>query len=280
LLGFFLFNIHLDHIQDEHFNASTSHIVAVATLTRGFADRPGYDPLIKRNHSIEEHVCGVLRPDVLIFHESNVTNEDKEYIQSKTTMPLIFVNVDVDFRSRQYASSTEHCKTTSLSESFSMGYKNMCKFWFDGFLKHTVKYDYVIRIDEDCTLISWPGDLIDVMKGRNIRIASANIHESDSADVIVGLESLVKSKFPDRSIDMNKLPYTNLIIFDVEFFRNSIEFVKFASMINETNCIYINRWGDMPLWGMAIQALLSSKDDVLEDKRIKYRHGSHNLDVN
>ena len=45
--------------------------------------------------------------------------------------------------------------------------------------------------------------------------------------------------------------------------------------VNKSNCIYANRWGDLPLWG-ATKHLAGGELEVLQ---LAYHHGSHGVQV-
>lgn len=82
-------------------------------------------------------------PDILIFHEGNITLEQQNYIQSKTPkLPLKFIIVEFDYN-----------RFNNIKEKTwegNKGYKLMCDFWIDKFFKYTNSYKYLLRIDEDC----------------------------------------------------------------------------------------------------------------------------------
>ena len=270
--------IHVEKI--ERFDETTR--ITVATLTRGFTDQKGYDLLIKRNQSVLEHLYYAMstRIDILIFHEGNVTLADMDYIQSQTpTMPLTFVNVEPEFLHKPSLTSktTTHCHNTALSDSFPIGYKHMCRFWFSRFLDYTETYKYVIRIDEDCVIHSFPKDVIDYMDANNLKLVTARMDNGESPDVIVGLQDFVMGLY-NKQIEF-KFPYTNLVIFDADYFRSSSSFKDFVGSVEASNCIYVNRWGDLPLWGVVVQVLMP-RESSMEEKRIMYIHGSHNEQVN
>jgi hypothetical protein len=55
-------------------------------------------------------------------------------------------------------------------------------------------------------------------------------------------------EFPTHDHD----PYTNLFIIDCSFFNSCSLFFSFADAIHRAGCIWINRWGDMPLWSAPV----------------------------
>jgi hypothetical protein len=130
---------------------------AIVALTRGYTDLSRYDVLIKRNISIYEKISVINNNfDVILFHEGNITDEQQNYIQSKTPLlPLKFFNVKEVGTKNAFNNSlnivnNELCPPTQLSLSFSLGYKHMCHFWSIDFLQYLKNYKYIMRLDEDC----------------------------------------------------------------------------------------------------------------------------------
>ena len=56
-------------------------------------------------------------------------------------------------------------------------------------------------------------------------------------------------------------------------------FYKYIQHVDSSNQIYEKRWGDLPLWGEAIDYILGT-DGLFIDKTFTYYHGSHNSHVN
>jgi hypothetical protein len=256
---------------------------AIVCLTRGYDDIVKYDDLVRRNQCLYEKyyrgLCGrELQYDVVIFHEGNITLEQQAYIQSATPfMPLIFRVVAFYSESPINMSL---CPPTKLSEGFSNGYKNICYFWSVDFLEYLRDYDYIIRVDEDCFLEDVPVDMVEDYSKRGIVFSSGYFQGVDYADVTVGMNlffsSMIGRAFSSKTI---RCPYTNCMIVSVPYFRRNREVMHVLKEIKKTGCIFSNRWGDLPIWGH-ILALLVDPSHYLEDKRIRYFHGSHNLRVN
>ena len=98
--------------------------------------------------------------------------EQQEYIQSKTpNLPIIFTTVS--FYDNKNTNESL-CPPTELSNGFSNGYKNMCYFWSIDFLKYLEKYEYIIRIDEDCILEKMDVHTVDEYKKNSCKSFSPN----------------------------------------------------------------------------------------------------------
>jgi len=267
--------------------------VAVVVLTRGYSIISGYNDLIERNKSIYNVLYNSSKNkyDFIIFHEGNISIEDQLHISKFTPeLKLIFKNVKntkpkIAFNNNKNKNNYDLCPPTNLSNGFNLGYKHMCHFWAIDFLEYLTEYKYIIRIDEDCILTRFDKNTIGNMFNNNIKFISPYFQQQDEKDVIVGLEKLL-DKFinenkivPKSNFNDIKCPYTNFMIIDVEYFNNENNIKKFFNLVDESSCIYSNRWGDLPLWGAVLYTFLDSVL-YLEDKTISYHHKSHGKFVN
>lgn len=273
--------------------SASSYKVATAVLARGHVRLRDYLPLIRRNNSIFKtlaHQDSLRAPtysvDHHIFHEGNI-NFWQRFAISACALPhrLIFRDITRFFLASPLSlPSSPWCHETALSSQFSQGYKTMCRFWFDGFLSYLGDYDYIVRVDDDCYLSSFPlASIIKEMKSGAARYVTAKLEPKDDPDVTLGLYEFASAFRESRpnlhepSLDRN--PYTNFFALSVGYFANCDEFKCFADAVHSSCCISINRWGDMPLWGVFLSmleqsGLLSHRSDIA------YYHGSHFLSVN
>lgn len=266
---------------------------AIVVLTRGYNMLQGYDYLIKRNINIYEKIITKSKQnfDILIFHEGNITIEHQKYISSKTPeLSLIFSDIRETgnksaFDNTKNIINQDLCPPTPQSKLFPLGYKHMCHFWSIDFLRYLENYKYVIRIDEDCIVTDFDVNVLNEMKEKNIYFTSPHFQGQDEWFVIVGMKKLwenfiTKNKIiPKKTFEKITCPYTNFMIFDIEFIKNNKTINDFLKEIDECHGIYSNRWGDLPIWGMIITTLFEEKT-YWENKSIKYYHGSHNKNLN
>jgi hypothetical protein len=103
--------------------------------------------------------------DIVIFCEHYVKKIYQEKLQNKTILPLKFIFVDETLRGaeKQYGKSRtnkasrlfmdEACPANGGSSRFTFGYKGMCQFWFTDFMQYVEEYDWLLRVDDDCTLL-------------------------------------------------------------------------------------------------------------------------------
>jgi hypothetical protein len=167
-----------------------------------------------------------------------------------------------------------------------MGYKNMCYFWSIDFLDYLKNYEYIIRIDEDCNVKHIDKNIFNNYEKNNIMFASGSSQYKDNPDVIVGMEQLFQEFIKEENITAYKkiddinCPYTNIMIVNVKYFNENNIVQKILNKISNSNCIFSNRWGDLPIWGYILSLLIEPKYYNLNDKNIKYIHGSHAASIN
>jgi hypothetical protein len=258
---------------------------AIVLLTKGYNNTTGYNLLVNRNRYISQNFYLKQKNptdyDILIFHEGNITLEDQQYIQSGTPkLPLKFIYVKFN---EILITNRSLCPPTNVSIQFSMGYKNMCYFWSISFLYYLKNYEYIIRVDEDCKLINIPIDIIEDYKNNNIVFSSAYFQGEDDKEVTLGLKETFDCFMSYNNIQPYKneirCPYTNFSIINVQYFNNNELICKVLSKIRACNCIFSNRWGDLPIWGYILSYLVDP-NLYIEDKNISYYHGSHNKRIN
>ena len=257
---------------------------AVVVLTRGYNDSRKYKSLITRNrHIAQNFYLKLSNPenfDIILFHEGNITPNQQKYIQSQSpNLPLQFRTIP--FQNNNTLCSL--CPPTEISSAFSMGYKNMCYFWSINFLEYLKDYEYILRIDEDCLLQSIPIDIFETYKKKNIVFSSPYFQGDDDSHVIVGMKRLFVNYMKKNGLQPQKMdircPYTNVTILNISHFRSNQHIQNILNLIKTSNCIFSNRWGDLPIWGH-ILTLLIEPTLYLEDTSISYFHGSHDCMIN
>jgi hypothetical protein len=277
---FFKNNIYID---EKEIEGMELHKNAIVVLTKGYNGNEEYQELIDRNNSIYNIFYSLIdnkeNYDIIIFHEGNITEEQQIYIQSSTpNLPLKFKYVE--FLNNNI--DNPKCPNTGLSNNFSIGYKNMCYFWSISFFKYLHEYDYIIRIDEDCIIYNLDINILNKYKEQNIMFSSAYYQDNDFEDVTIGLKDLFDNYLIENNLIKKndlKMPYTNFMILNIPFFKNNIDVNNILNEIDKSNCIFSNRWGDLPIWGYILSYLID-KSYYKEDRNIVYLHGSHSTKVN
>jgi hypothetical protein len=240
---------------------------AIVVLTRGYPEIGGYDNLIARNLSIEKNFQG--DADLLIFHEGNISSNHQEYIQNKTKLRLIYIAI-------QPFDPIDGVTFFPGTEGFGWGYRHMCAFWFYEFFNYVSTYEFIIRIDEDCFIMSSLDEMFTHLE-QKVCVYSY-WYPKDSDFCTIGLTEFVDKNI-EKSHDSNTKqrpsgPYTNLIGFNLNKLRSNDALFKFIEKVKYSKNIFIYRWGDLPLWGEVLRYLFDSQS-YSSMPEFSYYHGSH-----
>lgn len=146
----------------------------------------------------------------------------------------------------------------------------MCLFWFDDFLDYISEYDEILRIDDDCCLDE---GIPEPRLASNVMFASGKTQGPDVAEFTDGMEALFCRLDPTVNFSACEHPYTNVMWVRVPW---ALATRSLKSAILQSNCIQINRWGDLPLWGY----FLKMTGVPIVSLPISYYHGSHKVHVN
>lgn len=266
---------------------------AVVVLTRGYNDFRKYKFLIKRNISIAINLKDKKNTDILIFHEGNIILEHQNLIKRNTPLlNIIFINV----KEKGDAFSNEKSKIPIYkpTQVYEIGYRHMCSFWFVDFWNYVEEYDKIIRVDEDCII---QFDIMETFELLNDKVACYGTWVKDDEYVVCGLRNFTLEFLKNNSIEIKNSitpeyidtyvgnwnsnisgPYTNVVCLNLKLLRENEILKKYISKIKSSNCIYIYRWGDLPLWGEVLNYLYDSSEH-LKTKKIKYTHDSNGINL-
>lgn len=272
---------------------------AIVVVTRGYKNLYEYNALIQRNKSIYDkfykHLVNPKNWDILIFHEGDIRPNQQKYIQTKTPhLPLIFRI----FRQYPLKYNYKLCPPTEKSEIIPIGYKNMCFFWVVSMFTYLSHYEYMIRIDEDCVLHQFDPTIIDDYRKKKVYFSSP-IYQStmyveeldknyplfESPECMIGMKQFFYHEYIKNLnkkpyvYNVTKAPYTNLMIMNIPYFLHHKDIQYLIRKIRYNDCIFSNRWGDLPIWGFILAYAVHPKHYGM-DRRIKYFHGSHDYMVN
>jgi len=245
---------------------------AILCLTKGYKGRRGYKKLIKRTLSIFKQNWAH-NYDHIIFHEGNITIDDQQYIKDNLTSNADYIKfISIAHMFQQGKLLTKYarnklCRRNFTSNRYSYGYKTMCYFWFVGFLRYCQSYSNILRIDEDCFLE--PNQEDPAISVKNAVFASPFTQGMDNSNLIIGMKKLFTS-FIGKSVNKWVSPYTNVMWINIKWASQPI-IQKIQKTVVDSNCIFINRWGDLPLWGITLH-ILGKKIYPL---RLDYYHESH-----
>lgn len=240
---------------------------ATFLLTRGYTglSKLKYLRLIRRNRSIAR-IGHLQRNDVkhLIFHEGNISRTDMIWIRKFSIVPIEFISIEADFKLRS------EDVWTGNSE-FPLGYSLMCRFNYLQVWSYLADYRVVCRLDEDCTLRALPN--FDDIETLIVGALSDETHTQTNKTLPQHLEQLGLAGFYDHLF-----PYTNCYVTRVDFWKRT-DVQNFLSEVGNHPEALENRWGDLPILGVALKAFGSWDAEAAVDPQIMYRHGSHSSQV-
>jgi hypothetical protein len=278
-----------------HCNATVQRKGVIAALIRAFPSTKQYDTIIRRNKAVFHHLYW--NPNdkssvvVVLFHEGNLPQDHQNYIQNATPeLPLQFVDVGEVFRSYKNVDVPICPKNKMISMMFQPGYYSMCYFWFLRFDRYLKDYDWMLRLDDDCILVKDVRYNVQQMPA-TVHFASAlwvnlaqgtsdAIRPHDEGAVVVGMRNLTIQFAQEHKLfnDIHSwhAPYTNAMYIDLNWLRNHNVIQAYRQRVEDSQCIYSNRWGDLPLWGAAIYLSKEPRYHL----HLAYFHGTHNTLVN
>jgi hypothetical protein len=251
---------------------------AVVVLTRGYDNINQYNSLIQRNISIAINLRDKINTPIIIFHEGNISSMHQDFISKKT--PLLNISfVDVKIQNKAFKDEKSNLVFYPPTNDFKLGYRHMCSFWFVNFFDYVNDFDYILRIDEDC-IVNCNIDNIFLQLTRKTIVYGTWVGDDDF--VTKGLNRFTLHFINKNKYNLKKYPrlpsgpYTNVIGFNMNNLRQNQIIQQYIQEIKFSNCIYIYRWGDLPLWGEVIHYFLN-KNEYAELDEIKYYHGSHRV---
>lgn len=265
---------------------------AIVVLTRGYDDITKYDKLILRNYNIVKCLED-LSIDIVIFHEGNILESHQQYIQNQTPrLNIKFVNVTGTgkaFIDKSYVKAKRDHNIASIYD----GYFHMCSFWFVNFWHFVEDYDYILRVDEDC-LIDF--NVLAMFKTLETKVACYGAWVRDDPLYVKGLYEFnliylkehnitPKGRIHDNHINnfscwTSKVsgPYTNLLGLNLAKLRNNEALKQYIETVKLSDYIYIRRWGDLPLWGSALEYFYSN-DEHVKLRSMRYVHDNIKLNI-
>lgn len=236
---------------------------AVFTLTRGFRRIRDYAPLIQRNRTIKRHRKS-LQPfgpvTMVIFHEGNISAFQQKLISLASGVKLVFTDV-----SSVFLRSDRHVWDEAAEAS--LGYSLMCRFNYQHVWHFLEDFSYALRVDDDCLLESL--DLSAISETELVCGAlSPEFHDKTNVTLPPALDP------NDRPLYDHKFPYTNVFFTKTSFWlREDVQ--EFVHRIGEHPKSLQNRWGDLPVIGVALKKYGEWDGDASVAVGLSYRHSSH-----
>lgn len=251
---------------------------AIVCLTRGYADPRRYDSLIQRNRSIYQTINRRRRHQypLVIWHEGNISAGHQRYILRRE------LNADVRFIDVSAALYLPHgLKRSDFLEGWSAGYRLMCRFHTYYIWYYTRQLDYIMRLDEDCTLLSVASDPIEDLwrAGGDFACVGYDGEAHELTNRTLGpfarrYATTILRRVDGRDPYDRRFPYTNLYVTRTAFWRQAHVQQFLDTVIGQPDSIRC-RWGDLPALGVALN-LFAARGSVHSMPHVRYKHGSHN----
>ncbi|CAM9871808.1 unnamed protein product, partial [Heterosigma akashiwo] len=217
------------------------------------------------------------------FHEGDLLPEAMKLIKENLPDDQSIEFIDVSQYAFQFK---EGQQIKRYAPGSSIGYFNMCAFWSIHVWKFLCKYEYMMRLDDDCALRveSTRGNIFQQFIDRNL-VMGYGIVRNDRHHVTqntlnpwaIRFAQLCRpeapySKFMLRQIMPACVIYTNFGMTSLDFWRRP---EVFSYMVQMEPFILRFRWGDAPLW-FAAAATFAYPEQIGMVQNFSYAHGSHN----
>lgn len=277
LLFYYFLEPELTHAGDESPPPERTHSVVPLRPLKPFAFftliRGGKGP-----YSSYQKRCEALRPhrnnnEDIAFHEGNVPEAMvKSYADE---YDVRFVNVGVEFTHTNAADAWRKYWPSSLKRppatwTYSEGYKHMCRFFAMRWYLYLAKYDVVVRLDEDVTIIAMDEPFVWMQQGGYEYAYSVNIPEAHQETVLT-MEAWLRSQNVSNP-DVSMIFFTNVFASRPKWWLQNEDARAWLERIERSENIYVHRWGDAPIQSFLIRTLLPNKS--LAQMRVEYNHGS------
>jgi hypothetical protein len=171
-----------------------------------------------------------------------------------------------------------------LVEHWPVGYRLMCRFHSYYIWQYAAQFDYIMRLDEDCTLTSVAFDPIQSLARAGGDFAAAcfvkESHDLTNQTLAPFARKLAIALRPGKkeaSVYNDAFPYTNVYVTRTAFWRRP-EVQQFLFEVISNDEFVRFRWGDSPVLGIALNTFAVPTNVYLMSK-VGYRHGSHNWTV-
>jgi len=231
--------------------------------------------------------------DVIIFHENDLYSL-KGSIHS--SIPLMFVEIDmkppvypeeISSKILEYFPHPTHGNGPVAygHKGFTIGYRNMCRFFSGEFYKMEIihNYEYYLRLDTDSYILTPLNyDIFEFAKQNDLIYGFCSpAIQVDNQKVVEGLNNFVKNYIEINSIktfvnidliENGRMFYTNFELGKVSWFIQS-KYLDFYKAIDESGNIYIKRWGDAPIKYLGVN-LFCEPTKIIPVRGFTYQHGA------
>ncbi len=240
----------------------------VFTLTRGYGGirKYRYRFIIRRNLALRKAMKNIQdKYDYILFHEGNIKNLDQLLIKYLSlNIRIKFIDISKDFE-------IPNGHTWTGTNSYGKGYSLMCRFNYYGLWKYLKSYKIAVRVDEDCLIRNLP------IFNEKVIFTTGALSKETHGPTNQSLKKYLDSKGLGAYYDQ-KFPYTNVYITSVQFWLRS-DVQKFLTEVARQENSLEERWGDLPILGVALKIYGQWNIEEGVDRRISYKHLSHGSDV-
>ena len=237
--------------------------VAVFGLVRGYPslfEKWRYGMLILRNLSIKiQNFKNKDHAEILVFHEGNISRPDSFWINFLSLGQVKFKDVSKTFQLPE-----THFHTGKIAP---LGYSLMCRFHYIGLWQHLRDFDIAMRLDEDCFLLRSPK--LSSHSGFSAAAFTEETHIATNETLPTYLKAIGLSDLYDHNF-----PYTNFYILSPKAWLEKNVQDLLRGISDQPDSIE-NRWGDIPVLGLALNKYPSKLGPVRVARDVSYIHLSH-----
>ena len=185
-----------------------------------------------------------------------------------------FVNVGVEFTHTNASDAWRKYWPSSLKRppatwTYSEGYKHMCRFFAMRWYLYLAKYDVVVRLDEDVTIIAMDEPFVWMQQGGYEYAYSVNIPEAHQETVLT-MEAWLRSQNVSNP-DVSMIFFTNVFASRPKWWLQNEDVRAWLERIEMSENIY-GIVGGSSYTIFLIRTLLPNKS--LAQMRVEYKHGS------
>ncbi len=237
--------------------------ITVFGLVRGYPhvfQKWRYCMLILRNLSIKiQNLRNKDQVEILVFHEGNISRSDQFWINVFSLGNVKFKDVSETFQLPE-----SHLHTGKIAP---LGYSLMCRFHYAGLWRYLRDFDVAMRLDEDCFLLRSPK--LSTHLGFSAAAFTQETHIATNATLPKYLKAIGLSDLYDHNF-----PYTNFYVLNPKAWLDE-NVQDFLRGISDQPDSIENRWGDIPVLGLALNKFPSKLGPVRVDRDVSYIHLSH-----
>jgi hypothetical protein len=245
---------------------------ATVTLVRSLKTSQHVDRIFEWILSVKhlaQHTCILVESaSYIIWLQSKLYEKFEERLSAILYSEIIrrvrLIDVSNEFRPciKRTPKNTSVCGE-EIDTTSPDGYKRMCRLWFSAVWKHLAAYDFILRFDLDNEYLQgeWPTHI------EYFGTVACTFVSGDKYKV--GIHDFI---WDGREQTPTMYPETNLMFVNVKWALSDAALDKIFDRVEESNCICINRWGDLVLWGDTLRVL--EKRAVIMSNW-SYYHGSH-----